>query len=124
MKKPINEIKKPRSFKATDAGWQTIKDKAAAAGLSASEFIRASLLNNLMFVITETLPLRKPKKMTLVFSCLDDGRISCGSAEHQRMIDAFIGLDGIIYGKSSLFDDYDFEIDDGKTVIYKRKPGA
>ena len=117
------EKRKPRSFKATDREWELIQHKAANAGLSASEFIRASLLDNLIFVITETNPLKNPKKMSLVFTNLGNGRIACDPKDHQRMIDAFIGLDEIIYAESNLFNDYDFEIDDGRQVIYIKKAG-
>lgn len=35
-----NEKRTTRTFKATDVEWQAIQQRAAAAGLSASEFIR------------------------------------------------------------------------------------
>lgn len=41
---PPDEKRKPRSFKATDAEWQAIQERAAAAGLSAGEYIRQKTL--------------------------------------------------------------------------------
>ena len=38
------EKRKPRSFKATDQEWQAIQERAAAAGLSAGEYIRQKTL--------------------------------------------------------------------------------
>jgi hypothetical protein len=119
-----DEKRKPRSVKMSDAEWQAIQQIAAERGLSASEYIRNVTLNSLFFTITETKPLRNPRTMTLVFTDLGGGRIACNSKDHQRMIDAFIGLDEIIYAESDLFDQYDFEIDDGCKVIYTKRTGA
>lgn len=118
-----DDKRKARSIKMTDEEWSLIQAKAEAASLSASEFIRNTLLNNLIFVITEAKPLRNPKKMSLVFTALGGGRIACNSKDHQRMIDAFIGLDEIVYAESELFEQYDLEIDDGRQVIYSKKAG-
>lgn len=40
-----NEIRKPRSIKFSDEEWEEIKRRADAAGMSASEYIRAKTLN-------------------------------------------------------------------------------
>jgi hypothetical protein len=118
-----DEKRKTRTFKATDTEWQAIQQMAAERGLSASEYIRNVALNSLFFAITENKPLRNPRTMTLVFTDLGGGRIACDSKDHQRMIDAFIGLDEIVYAESELFDGYDLEIDDGCKVIYAKKAG-
>lgn len=39
------EKKKPRNFKATDAEWKAIQEKAQASGMNASEYIRAKTLD-------------------------------------------------------------------------------
>ena len=119
----VTEKRTTRTFKATDTEWQAIQLQAAERGLSASEYIRNVAINSIFFTITETKPLRNPRTMTLVFIDLGGGRISCDSKDHQRMIDAFIGLDEIVYAESNLFNDYDFEIDDGRQVIYAKKAG-
>lgn len=119
----VTEKRTTRTFKATDTEWQAIQQTAAERGLSASEYIRNVALNSIFFTVTETKPLRNPRTMTLVFTDLGSGRIACDSKEHQAMVDTFVGLDGIIYAESRLFDDYDFEIDDGRQVIYSKKAG-
>lgn len=42
---PSDDKKKSRTFKATDTEWSQIKEKAAQAGLTASEFIRLKSLD-------------------------------------------------------------------------------
>lgn len=116
-----DEKRKARSFKATDTEWQAIQQIAANRGLSASEYIRMVSLNSLFFTVTETKPLRNPRTMTLVFTDLGDGRIACDSKEHDNMIQTFIGLDGLLYAESPLFDDYDLEMDDGQQVVYSER---
>jgi hypothetical protein len=120
----VTEKRKTRTIKATDTEWQAIQQMAAERGLSASEYIRNVALNSLFFTITETKPLRNPRTMTLVFTDLGGGRIACDSKDHQSMLDAFMGHDEIIYAESDLFDQYDFESDDGCKVIYVKKAGG
>ena len=120
---PESEKRKARTFKATDTEWQAIQLQAAERGLSASEYIRNVAINSIFFTVTETKPLRNPRTMTLVFIDLGGDRIACDSKEHQAMIDTFVGLDGIIYAESDLFEQYDLEIDDGRRVIYAKKAG-
>ena len=119
----VTEKRTTRTFKATDTEWQAIQLQAAERGLSASEYIRNVAINSIFFTITETKPLRNPRTMTLIFTDLGSGRIACDSKDHQRMIDTFVGLDGIIYAESDLFEQYDLEIDDGRRVIYAKKAG-
>lgn len=119
----VTEKRTTRTFKATDTEWQAIQLQAAERGLSASEYIRNVALNSIFFTVTETKPLRNPRTMTLVFTDLGGDRIACDSKEHQAMIDTFVGLDGIIYAESDLFEQYDLEIDDGRQVIYAKKAG-
>lgn len=120
---PESEKRKARTFKATDTEWQAIQLQAAERGLSASEYIRNVSINSIFFTVTETKPLRNPRTMTLVFTDLGSGRIACDSKEHQAMVDTFVGLDGIIYAESDLFEQYDLEIDDGRQVVYAKKAG-
>lgn len=43
----VEEIRKPRSFKATEAEWQAIKELAKSKGFkSASDYIRTVALKN------------------------------------------------------------------------------
>lgn len=120
----VTEKRTTRTFKATDTEWQAIQQAAAERGLSASEYIRNVALNSIFFTVTETKPLRNPRTMTLVFTDLGGVRIACDSKEYQAMIDTFVGLDGIIYAESNLFEQYDLEIDDGRRVIYAKKAGV
>lgn len=119
----VTEKRTTRTFKATDTEWQAIQLQAAERGLSASEYIRNVSINSIFFTVTETKPLRNPRTMTLVFTDLGSGRIACDSKEHQEMLDIFIGLDGILYAESDLFEQYDFEIEDDRQVIYIKKAG-
>lgn len=59
--------------------------------------------------------------MEIVFTQQEDGRIFCSSADHAKMIKTFAGLDEIIYAESKLFDDYDFDYDNGEKVVYAPK---
>lgn len=43
----VEEKRKTRTFKATDGEWQLIQQRAASAGLSASEFIRLKALGGI-----------------------------------------------------------------------------
>lgn len=120
----VTEKRTTRSFKATDSEWKAIQHAAANRGLSASEYIRNAALSSIFFTVTETKPLRNPRTMTLVFTDLGGDRIACDSREYQKMVDTFVGLDGILYAESDLFERYDFEIDDGRKVVYSKKAGV
>lgn len=43
---PVEELRKARTFKATDGEWEQIRQKAEQEGVSASEYIRQKALGN------------------------------------------------------------------------------
>lgn len=42
---PVEDLRKPRSFKATDAEWAKIKELAKSKGMTAGEYLRNCALN-------------------------------------------------------------------------------
>lgn len=77
-----------------------------------------------IFTITETnlLPVKTAKTMQLKFTARDNwNRIVCKSADYAKMIKTFIGLDGMVYANSDLFDGYELEIDNGEQAIFISK---
>jgi len=46
--KPIEQIKRNRSIKTTDADWEIIQSNARSAGMSASAYIRKLVLTGVM----------------------------------------------------------------------------